>query len=99
MRAVGSHSVGIQCALCHSIVDDSFTPGIGRRLDGWANRDLNIGAIVALAPRLRAGRRRCSASMSQRCAPCWKSGDRESSTPSCCWTARRFGPTAGQPRR
>lgn len=45
-------SIGIQCALCHSVVDDSFAPGIGRRLDGWANRDLNIGAIVALAPRL-----------------------------------------------
>jgi hypothetical protein len=43
-------SVGIQCALCHSIVDDSFAPGIGRRLDGWANRDLNVGAIIALAP-------------------------------------------------
>lgn len=45
-------SVGIQCALCHATVDDSFAPGIGRQLDGWANRDLNIGAIVALAPRL-----------------------------------------------
>jgi hypothetical protein len=45
-------SMGIQCALCHSTVDDSFTKGVGRRLDGWANRDLNIGAIVALAPRL-----------------------------------------------
>jgi hypothetical protein len=45
-------SMGIQCALCHSTVDDSFAPGIGRRLDGWANRDLNVGAIVALAPRL-----------------------------------------------
>ena len=45
-------SVGIQCALCHSGVDDSVAPGIGRRLDGWANRDLNVGAIVALAPRL-----------------------------------------------
>jgi hypothetical protein len=44
--------VGIQCALCHSVVDDSFAPGIGHRLDGWANRDLNIGAIIALAPRL-----------------------------------------------
>src|SRR5688572_794129 len=44
--------VGIQCALCHSQVDNSFAPGIGNRLDGWANRDLNIGAIVALAPRL-----------------------------------------------
>jgi hypothetical protein len=46
-------SVGIQCALCHSTVDDSFAPGIGRRLDGWPNRDLNVGAIVALAPNLK----------------------------------------------
>lgn len=45
-------SVGITCGLCHSTVDDSFAPGIGRRLDGWPNRDLNIGAIVALAPDL-----------------------------------------------
>lgn len=45
-------SVGIQCALCHSTVDDSFAPGIGERLDGWANRDLNVGAIIALAPNL-----------------------------------------------
>jgi hypothetical protein len=45
-------SVGIQCALCHSTVDDSLAPGIGKRLDGWANRDLDIGAIVALAPDL-----------------------------------------------
>jgi len=42
--------VGITCALCHSSVDDSFAPGIGRRLDGWANTDLNVGAIVALSP-------------------------------------------------
>jgi len=40
-------SVGINCALCHSTVDDSFAPGIGERLDGWANRDLNVGAIIA----------------------------------------------------
>jgi len=46
-------SMGIQCALCHSKVDDSFSPGIGRRLDGWANDDLNVGAIVALAPNLQ----------------------------------------------
>ncbi len=58
-------SVGIQCALCHSTVDNSIpalcagqitpNPGtgcIGHRLDGWANRDLNVGAIVALAPDL-----------------------------------------------
>jgi len=45
--------MGIQCALCHSTVDDSFAPGIGRRLDGWPNRDLNVGAIVSLAPSLK----------------------------------------------
>jgi len=46
-------SMGIQCALCHSTVDNSFAPGIGHRLDGWANRDLNVGAIVSLAPNLQ----------------------------------------------
>lgn len=46
-------SIGIQCAFCHSTVDNSFAPGIGHRLDGWANRDLNVGAIVALAPNLQ----------------------------------------------
>ena len=46
-------TVGITCALCHSTVDNSFAPGIGRRLDGWANRDLNVGAIIALAPNLQ----------------------------------------------
>ena len=45
-------SMGIQCAFCHSTVDDSFAPGIGKRLDGWANRDLNVGLIVSLAPNL-----------------------------------------------
>jgi hypothetical protein len=47
-------SVGIQCALCHSTVDDAFAPGIGHRLDGWPNRDLNVGAIVNLSPDLSA---------------------------------------------
>ncbi len=46
-------SMGISCAVCHSTVDDSFAPGIGKRLDGWANRDLNVGAIVGLAPNLK----------------------------------------------
>ncbi len=45
-------SIGIQCALCHSTVDDAFMPGIGRRLDGWPNRDLDVGAIIASAPDL-----------------------------------------------
>jgi len=43
-------SVGITCAFCHSTVDDSLSPGIGRRLDGWPNRDLDVGTIVSLAP-------------------------------------------------
>ena len=50
----GLQSIGIQCALCHSTVDDSFAPGIGKRLDGWPNRDLNVGAIISLAPDLSA---------------------------------------------
>jgi hypothetical protein len=45
-------SVGLSCAVCHSTVDNAFAPGIGHRLDGWANRDLNVGAIVSLAPDL-----------------------------------------------
>jgi len=50
----GMQSVGVTCALCHSTVDDSVAPGIGRRLDGWPNRDLNVGAIIALSPDLTA---------------------------------------------
>ena len=46
--------VGITCALCHSTVDDSLAPGIGRRLDGWANTSLNVGAILGLSPTLAA---------------------------------------------
>jgi cytochrome c553 len=46
-------SIGITCALCHSQVDNSFAKGIGSRLDGWPNRDLNVGAIVAMAPTLK----------------------------------------------
>src|SRR6059058_3276344 len=41
-------SIGITCASCHSTVDNSFAPGIGKRLDGWPNRDLNVGAIISL---------------------------------------------------
>jgi hypothetical protein len=47
-------SIGITCALCHSNVDDSLMTGVGRRLDGWANHDLNVGAIASLAPGLPA---------------------------------------------
>ena len=49
--------VGITCALCHSTVDDSFTDGIGRRLDGYANVTLNPGAIVALSPALNSAQK------------------------------------------
>jgi len=51
-RAGRLTKVGITCALCHSSVDDALAPGIGKRLDGWANTDLNVGAIVALSPAL-----------------------------------------------
>jgi mono/diheme cytochrome c family protein len=47
-------SIGIQCAFCHSTVDNSLAPGIGHRLDGWANRDLDVGTIVNLSPDLSA---------------------------------------------
>ena len=47
-------AIGLTCAVCHSTVDDAFAPGIGRRLDGWSNQDLNVGAIVSLAPDLSA---------------------------------------------
>src|SRR5918994_6191403 len=53
-KVVGANNtlatIGITCALCHSIVDDSVAPGIGKRLDGWANTSLNPGAIIALSP-------------------------------------------------
>ena len=52
--------VGLSCAFCHSTVDNSFAPGIGRRLDGWPNRDLDVGAIVTLStsPLLTPAQRR-----------------------------------------
>lgn len=49
--------LGVTCALCHSSVDNSVMPGIGRRLDGWPNRDLNVGAIIALSPALSAAQK------------------------------------------
>jgi mono/diheme cytochrome c family protein len=50
-------SVGITCAICHSTVDNAVTTGVGNRLDGWANRDLNPGAIIALSPALTSGQK------------------------------------------
>jgi cytochrome c5 len=52
--AGGLKSVGVTCALCHSTVDNSFAPGVGHRLDGWANRDLDVGTVINLAPDLSA---------------------------------------------
>ena len=49
--------LGVTCALCHSTVDNSVMPGIGRRKDGWPNRDLNVGAIIALSPALPADKK------------------------------------------
>lgn len=49
--------LGVTCALCHSTVDNRVMPGIGRRLDGWPNRDLNVGAIIALSPALTDAQR------------------------------------------
>lgn len=46
-------SIGVTCAICHSTVDDAFAPGIGHRLDGWANRDLNVGAIIGFSANLQ----------------------------------------------
>jgi len=47
-------AVGITCALCHSTVNNSVAPGIGSRLDGWPNLNLDPGAIIALSPSLSA---------------------------------------------
>jgi len=49
--------LGVTCALCHSTVDNSVMPGIGQRKDGWPNRDLNPGAIIALSPALPADKK------------------------------------------
>lgn len=49
--------LGITCALCHSTVDNSFSSGIGQRKDGWPNRDLNVGAIIALSPAVTAAQK------------------------------------------
>lgn len=49
--------VGVTCALCHSTVDNAFAAGIGKRLDGWPNRDLNVGAVIALSPALTAAQK------------------------------------------
>src|SRR5215216_3043167 len=57
VRGTQLKSVGITCAICHSTVDNSVAPGVGNRLDGWPNRDLNPGAIIALSPALTSGQK------------------------------------------
>src|SRR5215217_8154434 len=57
VRGTQLKSIGITCAICHSTVDNSVTTGIGNRLDGWPNRDLNPGAIIALSPALTSAQK------------------------------------------
>ena len=89
--------MGIQCALCHSTVDDSFAKGIGHRRDGWANRDLNVGAIMALAPRLESVAELLGTDVAtvRKVLNSWGPGRFDAS---CSWTARPSGPTASPPR-
>ena len=87
-------SVGVQCALCHSTVDDSFAPGIGRRRDGWPNRDLNAGAIIALSPVLSADKKAVYALMGSRqirpaVQPGREEAPRSSSRPRMAWRKSR----------
>ena len=90
-------SMGIQCALCHSTVDDSFSRGIGFRRDGWANRDLNVGAIIALAPRLESVATLLGTDVAtvRTVLNSWGPGRFDAR---CSSTARRFVPTASRRR-
>ena len=90
-------TIGITCASCHSTVDNSFAPGIGRRLDGWPNRDLNVGAVIALSPDLSAVNK-LSGSMTRPRARFSPAGAPESMTPNSSSTGRGSGPTASRPR-
>jgi hypothetical protein len=93
-------SIGIQCALCHSTVDDGFAQGIGRRLDGWPNRDLDIGAIVALAPTLKPYTDLLGADDStvRKGSGAGGRGSSMLSSP-WNWTAKRSGRTGSRPPR
>jgi hypothetical protein len=91
-------SMGIQCALCHSTVDDSFAPGIGHRLDGWANRDLNVGAIIASAPNLNTVTALLGVDDATLREVLMSWGPGVSSTPRCSSTERPSAPTANRPR-
>jgi hypothetical protein len=92
-------SIGIQCALCHSTVDTAFASGIGRRLDGWANRDLNVGGLVALAPQLQPVADVLGVDVATVRKVLAALGGPENSTPSCSSTARDSGPMERPPPR
>ena len=79
--------LGITCALCHSTVDNSVMPGIGRRQDGWPNRDLNVGAIIALSPGLSADKKAVYASWGPGKYDRVQPGRKEHAArpPSCVW--------------
>ena len=94
----GSRRSAFTCALCHSTVDNSFAPGIGRRLDGWPNRDLNVGAIIALAPDLSAVANLLQVDQATVRDGAEQLGTRQVRRASCSSTAKRSGPTA-RPRR
>ena len=96
---VDCKSIGIQCALCHSTVDNSIAPGIGRRLDGWPNRGSQRGGDHRAGARPERGRRSAADSTSRRSARSSPAGGPESSTRSCSWMARRFALTARRRRR
>jgi hypothetical protein len=85
--------IGIQCSFCHSTVDNSFAPGIGKRLDGWANRDLNVGAIASLAPNLTPFTDLLGVDVET------PVGVRAASTRNWTRMARPFVPTASRPER
>ena len=88
-------SVGITCALCHSTVDDSFSIGIGRRLDGWGNQDLNVGALVSLSPHLDpfVGLLKVDVATVRKVLASWGPG---MYTPFWTRTGKRSGPTASR---
>jgi hypothetical protein len=90
-------SLGIQCALCHSTVDNALAPGIGRRLNGWANRDLNVGAIVNLSPDLSSVAKLLTW-IRQASAQCLQAAARENLTPNSSWM-ERHSMAASQQRR
>jgi hypothetical protein len=90
--------MGVTCALCHSTMDDSFAPGIGRRLDGWANRDLDVGVITSMAPNLQpiADLLKVDVPTVKKVLTSWGPA---SMTPYSTRTERRFVPTGDPGRR